>query len=446
MKISVIGTGYVGLVVGTCLADTGHRVTCVDINAERVENLKKGHLPIYEPGLEELVVRNIEEERLTFTTDLKSAVGDCLLVFMCVGTPPGADGQADLSAVHGVARDIGRNMTGYRIIISKSTCPVGTCDKIRELVAAETDHPFDVVSNPEFLKEGAAVDDFMRPDRVVIGCDDVRVQEIMRELYDPFVRTGNPIIFMSIRSAEMCKYAMNTMLAARLSMMNELANIAHELGADIGEVREGVMADSRIGASYLFPGLGYGGSCLPKDVKAIMHLGRQMGLPCHMLGAVEQVNSEQRSGFVQRITHYFNSAFEGKKLAIWGATFKPKTDDLREAPALQVMDELLPHGLRIAVHDPVALPQLQEMYGGRVEYARKPYDALKDADALAVCTEWNEFRQPDYQLMGELMRAKVIFDGRNIYSRRTMAREGFTYFSVGRPTVRPEDVPPQPKA
>lgn len=432
MKISVIGTGYVGLVVGTCLADTGHRVACVDIDEKRVAALTKGDIPFYEPGLEELVVRNVEEERLSFSTSLADAVADCLVVFMCVGTPPGADGQADMTAVYGVAEEIGKAITGYRIIISKSTCPVGTCDKIRELVAKHTDHPFDVVSNPEFLKEGAAVDDFMRPDRVVIGTDDVRVEEIMRELYAPFVRTGKPILSMSIRSAEMCKYAMNTMLATRLSMMNQLANIAKALGADIGEVREGLMADSRIGASYLFPGLGYGGSCLPKDVQAIAHLGRQMGVDCSLIEEVHAVNKRQRQSFVQMIKDYFDGDLSGKRVGIWGAAFKPKTDDLREAPALEVMDGLLEAGAEVAIYDPVAGEGVTELYGGRVAVKKKPYEVLQGAHALVVCTEWNEFRRPDYQHMAEVMAERVIFDGRNIYSPKTMQREGFKYYSIGR--------------
>lgn len=435
MRISVIGTGYVGLVVGTCLADTGHRVTCVDIDEARVAGLMKGEIPFYEPGLEELVTRNVEEERLTFTTSLVDAVGDCLVVFMCVGTPPGTDGQADMTAVYGVAEEVGKAMTGYRIIISKSTCPVGTCDKIRELVGKHTEHPFDVVSNPEFLKEGAAVDDFMRPDRVVIGTDDVRVEEIMREMYAPFVRTGKPILSMSIRSAEMCKYAMNVMLATRLSMMNQLANIASALGADISQVREGLMADSRIGASYLFPGLGYGGSCLPKDVQAIAHLGRQMGVDCALIEEVHAVNKKQRQAFVKQIIAHLGNDVAGKKLGIWGAAFKPKTDDLREAPALEVIDGLLEAGASVLVYDPIAGPGVQELYGDRVTVTKKPYEAVEGVHALVVCTEWNEFRRPDYQLMAERMAERVIFDGRNIYSPKTMQREGFKYFSIGRPSV-----------
>ena len=435
MRITVVGTGYVGLVVGTCLADTGHRVVCVDIDDTRVAALSKGEIPFYEPGLEELVTRNVEEERLSFTTSLEEAVGDCLVVFLCVGTPPGDNGQADLTAVYKVAEDVGKAITGYRIIISKSTCPVGTCDKIRELVANHTDHPFDVVSNPEFLKEGAAVDDFMRPDRVVIGTDDVRVEEIMREMYAPFVRTGKPILSMSIRSAEMCKYAMNAMLAARLSMMNQLANIAAALGADIGEVREGLMADSRIGASYLFPGLGYGGSCLPKDVQAIAHLGREMGVDCGLIEEVHQVNKRQRQSFVNMVLGHFGGNLAGKAIGIWGAAFKPKTDDLREAPALEVIDGLLEAGAEVSVYDPVANEGVQALYGDRVAVKKKPYEVLPGAHALVVCTEWNEFRRPDYQHMAEVMAERVIFDGRNLYSPKTMVREGFRYYSIGRPVV-----------
>jgi len=435
MRITVVGTGYVGLVVGTCLADTGHRVACVDIDAARVAALTKGEIPFYEPGLEELVVRNVEEERLSFTTSLEEAVGDCLVVFMCVGTPPGPDGQADMTAVYGVAEEIGKAITGYRIIISKSTCPVGTCDRIRELVGKHTEHPFDVVSNPEFLKEGAAVDDFMRPDRVVIGTDDVRVEEIMREMYGPFVRTGKPILSMSIRSAEMCKYAMNTMLATRLSMMNQLANVAAALGADISEVREGLMADSRIGASYLFPGLGYGGSCLPKDVQAIAHLGRQAGVDCGLIEEVHEVNKRQRQHFVKTVLDTIGGDLSGKRVGIWGAAFKPKTDDLREAPALEVIDGLLAAGAEVLVYDPVASEGVEALYGDRVTVTKKPYEALQGSHALVICTEWNEFRRPDFQHMGEIMAERVIFDGRNLYSPKTMIREGFRYFSIGRPPV-----------
>ncbi len=435
MKIVIVGTGYVGLVTGTGFAETGHQVTCVDINPDRVDNLNKGVMPIYEPGLEELVIRNMEEERLRFTTDLAEAVSDCLLVFICVGTPQGADGFADLSQVRAAAEQIGKAMTGYRIIVNKSTCPVGTADMVREAVGKLTTHPFDVVSNPEFLKEGAAIDDFMRPDRVVVGCDDVRVFEIMKELYAPFLRTGNPMLQMTIRSAEMAKYATNTMLAARISMINELANIAEAMGADINDVREAVMTDNRIGPSYLFPGLGYGGSCLPKDVQAIAELGRKHGVPVRMLDAINAVNRDQRTRFLQRIIEFFGDAIAEKRVAVWGATFKPRTDDMREAPAIDIIDGLLEQGAAVAVSDPVAGPFLTERYGDRIAFAARCYDALKDADALVICTEWREYHRPDFVKMGELMRERVIFDGRNLYTPKVVAEQGFRYFCIGRPSV-----------
>lgn len=435
MKIVIVGTGYVGLVTGTGFAETGHQVTCVDINPERVDNLNKGIMPIYEPGLEELVIRNMEEERLSFTTDLAEAVSDCLLVFICVGTPQGADGFADLSQVRAAAEQIGKAMTGYRIIVNKSTCPVGTADMVREAVGKLTTHPFDVVSNPEFLKEGAAIDDFMRPDRVVVGCDDVRVFEIMKELYAPFLRTGNPMLQMTIRSAEMAKYATNTMLAARISMINELANIAEAMGADINDVREAVMTDSRIGPSYLFPGLGYGGSCLPKDVQAIAELGRKHRVPVRMLDAINAVNRDQRARFLQRIIAFFGDAIAEKRIAVWGATFKPRTDDMREAPAIDIIDGLLEQGATVAVSDPVAGPFLTERYGDRITFAARCYDALKDADALVICTEWREYHRPDFAKMGELMRERVIFDGRNLYTPKVVADQGFRYFCIGRPSA-----------
>lgn len=435
MKIAVVGTGYVGLVVGTCFAENGHTVTCVDVDEGIIENLKKGKIPIYEPGLEELVEHNTEEERLFFTTSLAEAVEKSLLVFLCVGTPEGKDGRADMSQVFGAARDIGRAMTGYRIIVSKSTCPVGTVDEIREIVAAETDEEFDIVSNPEFLKEGAAVDDFMRPDRVVIGTDDVRVEEIMKELYEPLVRTGRPILTMNLPSAEFTKYACNTMLASRISMMNELATIAEAYGADIGLVREGMAADTRIGTAFLFPGLGYGGSCFPKDVQALAGLAQDKGVPCHMTTSIGRVNEEQRQRFVDCILGHYDHRVEGLRFAIWGASFKPRTDDLREAPSLHVIDALIAAGAQVTVYDPVAGPGIEARYGSKVTVAQKNYEALADAVALIVCTEWNEFRRPDFERMAELMASKVIFDGRNIYNPKTMAKNGFRYFSIGRPSV-----------
>lgn len=435
MKVAVIGTGYVGLVAGTCFAETGHDVICVDKQEDVVERLKNGSIHIYEPGLEELVARNLEEERLRFTTSVSEAVEQSLLVFICVGTPLGDDGKADLSQVLAAAGEIADTMTGYRIIVGKSTCPVGTLDEVRAIVSSKTKQPFDVVSNPEFLKEGNAVDDFMRPDRVVIGCDDVRVSEIMRELYAPFVRTGKPILFMDIRSAEMTKYACNTLLAARVSLMNELATISEAYGADISLVREGVATDSRIGAAFLFPGLGFGGSCFPKDVQALTYLANSKSVPAPMLEATMSVNYQQRARFLQRILDHYGDDIAGKRLAIWGASFKPKTDDIREAPALHIIEGLLDAGAKVAVYDPVAGPNVKRVFGDRIDVAPKYYQVLEGADGLVICTEWNEFRRPDYKRMAELMRNKVIFDGRNIYTPKVMSEAGFTYYSIGRANV-----------
>ena len=435
MKITVIGTGYVGLVVGTGLAENGHDVTCVDIDAGKIERLTEGQLPLYEPGLEELVARNIEEERLTFSTDFEAAVSDCLLVFLCVGTPPDEHGDADTSAVLAAAERVGRAMTGYRIVVNKSTCPVGTTERIRDTIQDLTDHPFDVVTNPEFLKEGAAVDDFMRPDRIVIGCEDVRVEQIMRELYAPFLRTGKPFLTMDFRSAEMTKYAVNTMLAARVSMVNELAEICQAYGADVGKVREGLAADGRLGPAYLFPGLGFGGSCLPKDVVACARLARRAGLASDMLDAITTVNTRQPAAFVARVLDYYGPAIAEKRIAVWGASFKPRTDDIRNAPALTIIDALLAAQAEVVLYDPKAGPNVRALYGDRVAVVAKSYAALEGVDGLVIATEWNEFRRPDYGRMGDLMREKVIFDGRNLHTPDTLAEHGFKYFSIGRPTT-----------
>lgn len=435
MRIAVIGTGHVGLVVGTGLAETGHYVTCVDTDRELIEGLKANTLPFYEPGLEELVARNAEEERLSFTTDLNAAVSNVLLVFICVGTPAGDSGEADTSAVFGAVQSIGKAMAGYRIIVNKSTCPVGTTEAIRFALKSLTEHPYDVVANPEFLRQGAAVDDFMRPDRIIVGCEDVRVAEIMRELYAPFLRTGKPLLTMSIRSAEMAKYAVNTMLATRISFMNEFARLCEAYGADINEVREGLAADSRIGPSYLFPGIGFGGSCLPKDVQACAHLAATKNIPSPLLNAVFEVNESQQRTFVSRILDYYGKDISQKRIAVWGASFKPKTDDLRGGPALRVIDALLSAGAAVVVHDPVADKTLRAHYGAKITIAPKSYAALEGADGLVICTEWNEFRRPDYERMASLMRERVIFDGRNLYTAKTLAQHGFRYFSVGRAPV-----------
>ena len=435
MRIAIVGTGYVGLVVGTGFAENGHSVVCVDHDPGRIEPLSRAKLPIYEPGLEELVVRNIEEERLRFTTDIGEAVKDCLLAFICVGTPADAEGRADLAQVMDAARGIAGHMTGYRIIVNKSTCPVGTTEQIRDQVAQITKQPFDVVVNPEFLKEGAAVDDFMRPDRVVVGADDVRVIEIMRELYAPFLRTGKPFLTMDIRSAEMTKYVVNIMLAARISMMNELANICGACGADMSKVREGIIADSRLGSTYLFPGLGFGGSCLPKDVLACAQVARQNGIPSRMLDAVTEVNEAQWRDFADRIIGYYGDGVAGKKLAVWGAAFKPRTDDIRNAPALKIVDALLEAGASISLYDPVAAGKVREQYGDRVSVPAKSYTALENADGLIIATEWREFHYPDLERMAELMRERVIFDGRNLFNPKLLEQHGFHYISVGRPCV-----------
>jgi len=435
MKIAVIGTGYVGLVVGTGLAENGHDVTCVDRDAGKIAQLQEARLPIYEPGLEELVARNAEEDRLRFTTDLESAVADSLLVFICVGTPSLEDGGADVSEVLSCAKQIAHAIKGYHIIVLKSTCPVGTAERVHQVVADATSEPFDVVVNPEFLKEGAAVDDFMRPNRIVIGCEDVRVQEIMKELYAPFVRTGKPVHFMGSRSAEMCKYAVNVMLAARISMMNELAALCEALGADIGEVREGLMTDSRIGAVYLFPGLGFGGSCLPKDTVACARLGEEKGVPCDMLEATTAVNERQAARFTERILAFYGEGIAEKRIALWGASFKPRTDDIRHAPALRVVDALLEAGAAVTVYDPVAGAKVGAQYGDRVVVAPKYYAALEGAHGLVIATEWREFHNPDFDRMAGLMSERVIFDGRNLYTPKVMADHGFRYFSIGRPSV-----------
>ncbi|MCC6490920.1 MAG: UDP-glucose/GDP-mannose dehydrogenase family protein [Candidatus Hydrogenedentes bacterium] len=435
MRIAVIGTGHVGLVVGTGLADTGHYVSCVDLDTDKIACLQRGELPVYEPGLEELVARNVEEERLKFTTDVSQAIRDALLVFICVGTPSTAHGDADLSQVYDAIDKIADAMPGYRIIVNKSTCPVGTTEALKLRLSQKTKQPFDVVVNPEFLRQGAAVDDFMRPDRIVVGCEDVRVEEIMKELYAPFLRTGKPLLLMSIRSAEMSKYAVNAMLAARISLMNEFANLCEAYGADINEVREGIAADSRIGPSYIFPGIGFGGSCLPKDLVACSHLAAAKGLKAHVLDAVTTVNVDQQTRFVETILAYYGHCVAGKRIALWGVSFKPKTDDLREGPALRVIDALLEGGAEVVVYDPAADANIHKHYGDRVRVVTKTYLALEQADGLVITTEWNEFRRPDYERMASLMREKVIFDGRNLYTTKTLREHGFRYFSIGRASV-----------
>ncbi len=433
MRIAVVGTGYEGLVVGTGFAENGHNVCCVDRRHDLIERLSKGEAPNYEPGLEELVLRNMEEGRLRFTTDLAEAVTDSLLIFICVGTAATETGGHHTEDVMSAAEQIGHALRGYRIIVIMSTCPVGTADKVREAIAAATTEDFDVVVNPSFLKEGAAIDDFMRPDRVVIGCDDVRVEEILKELYVPFLRTGKPFLSMSLRSAELTKFAANSMLAARISLINELSALCELYGADISQVREGIAADERIGPAYLFAGLGFGGSGLPKDLSTCDSMARAKGLDVGMFRAIIEVNDRQLERFIQRIRDHFDGQLAGKRVAIWGTSFKPRTDDLRGAPALRIIDALLADGASVVAFDPVAGPKLRDIYGDRITVSAKNYDALEGADALVVATEWREFQRPDYERMVELMREPVIFDGRNTYTPEVLARHGFTYYSIGRP-------------
>jgi UDPglucose 6-dehydrogenase len=431
MKIAIVGTGYVGLVVGAGFAENGNDVICVDKNATKIRSLKRGRIPIYEPGLEELVSRNQREKRLTFSTALTRAVRASEIVLIAVGTPADQDGSADLSHVLEVARDVARAMNGYTIIVSKSTVPVGTAAKLREVVRRETTHPFSVVSNPEFLKQGAAIEDFMRPDRVVIGAEDARARELMRGLYAPFTRTGAPIMMMDCASAELCKYAANAMLATRISFMNEISAVCERVSADVDEVRRAIAADRRIGPAFLFPGVGYGGSCFPKDVKALIRSSRDVGYSPEILEAVEAVNERQKAVLVEKMEEHFTS-LKGKTIALWGLAFKARTDDMREAPSLTLIDGVLARGGKIRAYDPQAEKTARGILGNRVTYVPRSYDALKGADALAIVTEWNEFREPDFSRMRTLMRTPVVFDGRNLFTREQMRAEGFTYYSIGR--------------
>jgi UDPglucose 6-dehydrogenase len=431
MRIAVIGTGYVGLVAGTCFAESGNSVTCVDIDADKVKRLQDGQVPIYEPGLEELLRRNVQDGRLRFTTRYEDAIPRAEVAFIAVGTPPGEDGSADLKHVLAAARSIAKEMTGYLVIVNKSTVPVGTARKVQAAVREATDHPFDVVSNPEFLKEGAAIDDFLKPDRVVIGRESPRAAEVMDELYEPFVRTGNPILHMDIESAELTKYAANAMLATRISFMNEIANICAHLGANVDKVRKGIGSDARIGSKFLFAGLGYGGSCFPKDVKAIVRTSQDVGYDFRILKAVEAVNESQKRLLFDLISKHFGGDLEGKRVALWGLAFKPNTDDMREAPSLVLIELLLQAGASVRAFDPEAIAECRRHVGERIEYAENPMDALTDADALVLVTEWNEFRRPEFDRIKSLLRQPVIFDGRNIYSRRLLERLGFAYYGIG---------------
>ena len=432
MKIAVVGTGYVGLVAGACFAENGNEVICVDKEPAKVRLLQRGKIPIYEPGLDELVRRNKAEKRLTFTTALERGVRNSQIIFIAVGTPTGEDGSADLQHVLAVARDAAKAMNGYRVIVNKSTVPVGTAAKVREVVRRETTHPFSVVSNPEFLKQGAAIEDFMKPDRVVIGAEDPRAAQLMTELYAPFTRTGAPIMLMDCASAELCKYAANAMLATRISFMNEVANVCEAVGADVDQVRRAVAADRRIGASFLFPGVGYGGSCFPKDVKAMLRFAAAKDYKFEILEAVEAVNERQKLRLLGKVQKHFG-ALKGKRLAIWGLAFKPRTDDMREAPSVPLIRGFLEGGAAVQAYDPEAMPVARGIFDSKIAYADNSYAALTGADALVIVTEWNEFREPDFARMRKLMRSPVIFDGRNLYKPDQIRAHGFTYISIGRP-------------
>jgi len=435
MKLCVIGTGYVGLVAGTCFAESGNEVVCVDIDERKIADLRSGKVPIYEPGLEELIRRNTADRRLLFTTDLAAAVKEGMVCFIAVGTPSDIDGSADVRMVLQAAAEIARAMPGYRILVLKSTVPVGTADQVRETMAANTTHPFDVVSNPEFLKEGAAVEDFMKPDRVVIGGNSERALSLIKELYAPFVRTENPILVMDNRSAEMTKYAANAFLATRISFINQVANLCEKVGADVAEVRRGIGFDRRIGHYFLFPGVGYGGSCFPKDVRAVIHTAEEGGMDFSLLREVEAVNERQKHLLVEKVHARFGANLHGRKFAVWGLAFKPRTDDMREAPALVIVEALLKAGAEIAVHDPEALGRAQELFGERISYHRVNSDASSGADALLIVTEWNEFRRPDFSRMRTTMKTPIIFDGRNLYEPAVMQQEGFLYYPIGRTPV-----------
>ena len=431
MRIAVVGTGYVGLVAGACLAESGNDVVCVDKDDGKIRTLRRGRMPLYEPGLEELVRRNRHEGRLTFAATLPKAVRGAAIVFIAVGTPQGEDGSADLQHVLTVARDIARAMNGYKVIVNKSTVPVGTSERVREVIRRETTHPFSVVSNPEFLKQGAAVDDFMKPDRVVIGAEDPRAEGLMRELYAPFIRTGAPVMVMDCASAELAKYAANAMLASRISFMNEVANLCELVGANVDHVRQAIAADRRIGSSFLFPGVGYGGSCFPKDVQALIHFAAEKNYEFKILRAVESVNLQQKARLLAKMRAHFGN-LKGKTVAVWGLSFKPRTDDMREAPSLTIIDGLLAAGARVQAYDPEAIRVAKGLLGSRVTFASGNYEALRGADCLAIVTEWNEFRRPDFARMRKLMRTPIVFDGRNIYTPQQMQQNGFTYYSIGR--------------
>ncbi|MBU0581020.1 MAG: UDP-glucose/GDP-mannose dehydrogenase family protein [Candidatus Margulisbacteria bacterium] len=431
MKICVIGTGYVGLVDGACLAESGNDVICVDNNKEKVKALLNGDIPIYEPGLEDIVKRNVEKNRLQFTTDLASAVKNSLFCFIAVGTPPNEDGSADLKHVLDVAESIGKVMDDYKIIVDKSTVPVGTAEKVKNIISKYTKHPFDVVSNPEFLKEGAAVSDFMRPERIIIGTESEKAFELMQELYDPFIRTGSPIIRMDTRSAEMTKYAANAILATKISFMNEIANLCEKVGANINLVRKGIGSDSRIGKQFLFPGAGYGGSCFPKDVKALIRIAHENQYALKILSAVEEVNEKQKLVLYEKVKKYFKGNLEGKTLSIWGLAFKAQTDDMREASSIAIINALLKEKVKIKVSDPEALNIAKKIWGDKITYLEDAYECLLNSDGLLVITEWNEYRNPDFKRIKKTLKTPVIFDGRNLYDPDKVKEFGFDYFGIG---------------
>jgi UDPglucose 6-dehydrogenase len=433
MKIAVIGTGYVGLVTGTCFAETGNKVVCVDIDQAKVDKLSAGQITIYESGLEKLFLRNIKEERLRFTTDLASVVDDVEMIFLALPTPPGADGAADLKYVLGVADELGKLLHSYKVIVNKSTVPVGTADKVRAAIAKNYQGDFDVVSNPEFLREGVAVDDFMKPDRVVIGTNSARARNLMSELYAPFVRQGNPVLFMDERSSELTKYAANSFLAMKISFMNEIAQLCERMGADVDMVRRGIGSDERIGKRFLFSGIGYGGSCFPKDVQALIQSADAIDYDFKILKAVERVNASQKIHLVDKIKAHYQGNLKGKRFALWGLAFKPNTDDIREAPALSIISVLLKEGASICAYDPEAMPNVKSQLGTSIDYASSQYKALEGADALLIATEWSEFRTPDFERMSTLLPSKLIFDGRNLFEVAKMKQLGYQYISIGRP-------------
>ncbi|HOK40195.1 MAG TPA: UDP-glucose/GDP-mannose dehydrogenase family protein [bacterium] len=432
-KISVVGTGYVGLVAGTCFAESGRTVICVDKDKNKIMKLKKGIIPIYEPGLEELVKKNIEKKRLIFTTELKEGVQNSDIIFIAVGTPPGEDGSADLRYVLEVAEGIRKYINGYKIVVNKSTVPVGTGAKVKAILSEQTKYKFDVVSNPEFLKEGAAIDDFMKPDRVVIGCESEEARKAMEYLYSPFVRTGAPILFMDIKSAEMTKYAANAMLATRISFMNEISRLCEAVGADVTMVRKGIGTDARIGKSFLFAGIGYGGSCFPKDVKALIRTAKENKIRLKIIEVVEQTNEEQKEIIVKKIIKRFGKNLKGKLFAVWGLSFKPNTDDMREAPSIVIINNLLKLGAKIIAYDPAAMNEAKKIFGKKIMYAKNNYNMLKNATALILVTEWQEFREPDFEIIKKKMKEPIIFDGRNILEPEIVKKFGFEYYCIGRP-------------